>query len=169
MRCELCSTRGDNSKQSGWLFLNLKRSTKLICPNCVFTFTLEWEKRTYQRSKSVVLMVTGGRNYSNAVRLYSELDAIHCNGDGIRKLICGDSKGADYLAVQWALARCVPYKVYKADWENEGKSAGPKRNSRMIKKGKPDVCLSFPGGKGTKDATEKAAKAKVKVYYVVGD
>lgn len=46
------------------------------------------------------------------------------------------------------------------------RSAGPKRNQRMLDKGKPDLVLAFPGGDGTADMVRKAKSAGVPIIEV---
>ena len=61
---------------------------------------------------------------------------------------------------------------FPADWYPNGRSAGmdrsagPKRNQRMIDEGKPDLVVAFPGGKGTEDMKRRAKAAGIKVIEV---
>ena len=38
---------------------------------------------------------------------------------------------------------------FPADWKNEGRHAALIRNERMLREGKPDLVIAFPGGNGT--------------------
>jgi hypothetical protein len=78
-------------------------------------------------------------------------------------IIHGGAKGADSLADQWAVVNWVPFEEYKPDWDRYGKSAGPIRNQQMLDKGKPDVVIAFPGGRGTAHMIGIAKKAGVPV------
>lgn len=51
----------------------------------------------------------------------------------ITEVISGGAKGIDYLGEKWAQANKIPIKRFEADWDREGRSAGPKRNERMIR------------------------------------
>lgn len=109
------------------------------------------------------LLVCGGRGYDDVPRLWSILDGINKRridlwGNGVRCLIDGGQEkkldderivGAAYWAHQWALARGTPTERYFADWDGQGKSAGPIRNKRMMFEGKPTHGLVMPGGRGT--------------------
>ena len=84
--------------------------------------------------------------------------------------------GADALADKLAMKYGLPIKRYPADWDNEGKSAGPKRNSKMIRSehvsGNPiDFGLAFTEdfnrSRGTKDCVEKARKVGIKMSVLV--
>lgn len=77
------------------------------------------------------VLVCGGRDYSDADMLGKILDAAHA-ANPIVCLIHGAARGADSLAADWALSRDVLCQAYPADWERDGKSAGPKRNQKML-------------------------------------
>ena len=47
-----------------------------------------------------------------------------------------------------------------------GYRAGPIRNQEMLDKGKPDLVIAFPGGKGTADMVGRALRTGVFVYRV---
>jgi len=112
------------------------------------------------------VLVFGGRNYSDRRRLYAVLDATH-ERSPISVIIEGEMSGADRLAREWAESRGVDVDPYPADWDNierpgavvkrnrRGKlydaAAGPFRNERMLREGRPDSAVGFPGGKGTRD------------------
>jgi YspA, cpYpsA-related SLOG family/Domain of unknown function (DUF4326) len=116
------------------------------------------------------ILVFGGRNYDDRRTLYRSLDAVHAR----RKITCiieGEMSGADLLARQWAEDRGAAVDPYPADWDNidrpgaavkrnsRGKlydaAAGPFRNERMLREGRPSLAVGFPGGKGTLDMTER--------------
>jgi hypothetical protein len=81
-------------------------------------------------------------------------------------IIHGGANGADQLADDYAVVSWKDVMVFKANWDREGKSAGPKRNQQMLDEGKPDVVVAFPGGRGTADMVRRAKKAGVQVIEV---
>ncbi|MCS3449808.1 hypothetical protein M2222_001371 [Bradyrhizobium elkanii] len=116
------------------------------------------------------VVVFGGRDYRDERTLYRVLDAVHAR----RKITCiieGEMSGADLLARQWAEDRNIAVDPYPADWDNvdrpgavvrrnkRGKlydaAAGPFRNERMLREGRPNCAVGFPGGNGTLDMTER--------------
>ena len=111
------------------------------------------------------LLVCGGRDYSNATRLYQALDAI-VEGKEVECVVEGDAKGADRLAGRWAIDRGLTLIKFPADWDTYGKSAGPIRNRQMLKEGKPDLVVAFPGGSGTDHMVRTSMKAGVPVIRV---
>jgi hypothetical protein len=129
------------------------------------------------------VLVCGGRDYGWKVennikiqddaakrKLYRALDmllrAIEGEGRNLT-LIHGAAAGADSLSDGWARERKVEIEVYPADWETHGRAAGFIRNSQMLKEGKPNLVLAFPGGRGTAMMVSLAEKNGVVVrrYY----
>ena len=108
------------------------------------------------------VLVCGGRDYDDRDQLYAALDRLHAE-HRFSLVIAGGAEGADTLARDWAKARDVPVKVYMANWGRLGPKAGPIRNQRMLDKGKPDLVIAFPGGRGTADMVGKARQAGVEV------
>ena len=111
------------------------------------------------------VLVCGGRDYADADRMATVLDALHATAP-FTALIYGMARGADDLAKMWATARGVGRLGFPAQWEKYGKQAGPMRNARMLEKGKPDLVIAFPGGRGTADMMRQAKAAGVPVQQV---
>jgi len=76
------------------------------------------------------------------------------------------AQGADMFAHNWAEVVGIPIEEYPANWKEFGKSAGAIRNQQMLKEGKPNLVIAFPGGRGTEHMIEISKKAKVKVEQV---
>lgn len=106
------------------------------------------------------VLVCGGRHYADRGAVFAFLDDI-ANGGRIH-IVQGGAEGADGLAREWALSRCVPLTTYPADWR-KGKAAGPIRNTQMLTDENPSLVIAFPGGKGTADMIAKAKAKGVKV------
>jgi len=102
------------------------------------------------------IIVCGGRDYADRVRLFAVLDAL----DPV-EIAQGDARGADALARDWAADRGVPCARYRALWEMEGKAAGVLRNRRMFDSFAPGGVVSFPGGRGTADMERVALEGRV--------
>ena len=51
--------------------------------------------------------------------------------------------------MRWAADAGVPADVYEADWDNEGKSAGYRRNERMLEETDAHILVAFPENEGT--------------------
>ena len=108
------------------------------------------------------ILVCGGRDYADARALGAALDAVH-TGDPVSDLIHGAARGADSLAAAWARSRGISTRPFPADWNRDGKAAGFLRNVRMLREGRPDLVVAFPGGKGTAHMINLARRAGVAV------
>jgi hypothetical protein len=79
------------------------------------------------------VLVTGNRDFKDYDLVRDKLIE-HLPGDGLGVLIVGDATGADRLAL-WVhddYSLWIPL-LYKADWKEYGKAAGPMRNAEMVK------------------------------------
>ena len=84
---------------------------------------------------------------------------------GVSRVIHGGCRGADLLG-GWAARRLgIPVEVYPADWERDGRAAGPRRNERMLREGHPDLVLAFHDdlnqSLGTRDTLIRATQARI--------
>ena len=111
----------------------------------------------------MIVLVCGGRNFDDAAALSAALNSLD-----ISLLIEGGARGADRLAREWAGANMVPVRTFAADWRLHGGAAGPIRNAAMLRGGKPDLIVAFPGGRGTADMCAKAELAGVRVIRPLG-
>lgn len=121
------------------------------------------------------VLVCGGRNFANWAMLSRALDQLH-RKTPIALLVHGAAPGADTLARRWAVARGVPETggKYFVDWDAERakdpigfRSAGPKRNLRMLTEERPSLVVAFPtGGPGTANCTQFARRLGIEVREV---
>jgi len=124
------------------------------------------------------VLVTGGRDYMNRDRIRQVFEKLAAKYKRVI-VVHGDCPtGADHIADELAKEFGFEVRPYPADWdraEAEGhrNSAGPKRNSTMIREEHPDkdgtpidLCLAFTTdlkrSRGTKDCFQKAGAAGIK-------
>jgi hypothetical protein len=112
------------------------------------------------------VIVAGGRGYGDVVYLYKALDRVKDTW-GITELIHGNASGADSIAREWANERGVKQSPFLANWQEFGKSAGPKRNEEMACQN-PDMVILFPGGTGTADMRKRAQDHKIIILEFPG-
>lgn len=113
-----------------------------------------------------VWLICGGRDFNDWACACEVLDRV-ASIRGLPSLVVGGgARGADTLGMRWAAANKVRRRVFVADWERDGESAGPQRNQRMLDEGCPDLVVAFPGDVGTADMVARARKAGVKVLEV---
>lgn len=92
------------------------------------------------------ILVCGSRSWTDYARLKSIL-AQH-GGESAGDMpdvvvIDGGARGADAMAYKAAIELRYGSERYFADWTRYGKSAGLRRNERMLKEGHPDLVLAF--------------------------
>ena len=55
------------------------------------------------------------------------------------------------MAGRYARENDIPCRDFPAEWQRYGRSAGYRRNQRMLDERKPDLVVAFPGGRGTEN------------------
>ena len=81
------------------------------------------------------ILVCGSRHGYDDVM--AQLDRVADIWD-VTVLIQGGAPGVDQQAKSWALTQGVTIETFLAEWDKHGRSAGPRRNQRMIDEGRPD-------------------------------
>jgi hypothetical protein len=127
------------------------------------------------------VLVCGGRDYSNRDYIWNTLCDIDEQRGPITCVIHGCQTGADSEGMIWAQTCGRLHAPFEPDWYDMSEPcirrvrrngqeynalAGPKRNTRMLVEGKPDLVVAFPGGKGTADMVRQARKAGVEVIKI---
>lgn len=128
-----------------------------------------------------VVLVCGGRAFSDWIALYATLDRIHADrpitlivtGAQRKDLNFGTGKlpnyvGADHFAIEWSLERQIDFDGRPARWREDGHpQAGPMRNQRQLDEHMPvDEVVAAPGNAGTEDMVKRARKAGVRIVEV---
>ena len=87
-------------------------------------------------------------------------------------IVEGGCRGADLLARDVALEIGLEVVEFPAAWNKYGKSAGPKRNIKMLNTG-PQLVIAFHDdlqkSKGTKHTVDEARKRGIKVEIIICD
>ena len=111
------------------------------------------------------VLVCGGRDFDYQKIIWEILSSWHEGPRGpFTTLISGGARGVETHAEVWAkMYPEVPTDIYPAEWGKYGKSAGYKRNVRMLEEGQPDLVIAFPGGVGTSMMVALAEGAGVEV------
>lgn len=116
------------------------------------------------------VLVYGGRDWDDQKTMDRVLDTLHeqyrfslvINGEQISRK--GDRLfGADWQARKWGHAQGIHLKLYRPNWNAQGRAAGPIRNQRMIDEGKPELAVEFPGGRGTADMGRRLEAAGIQI------
>lgn len=115
------------------------------------------------------LFITGGRSYRFTPSDIAILDRVAELYD-ITEVVHGAAPGADTGANNWAVSKGLSVHRFPANWNTQGNSAGPQRNTEMCEysrllmaSGKETLLIAFPGDNGTADMTRKAIRAGMAV------
>lgn len=74
------------------------------------------------------LLIAGTRTFTDYEKLETSITIPLTE---IKEIVSGGATGADQLGEVYAYKNKIPLKVFKADWNQHGKSAGPIRNKLM--------------------------------------
>jgi hypothetical protein len=110
------------------------------------------------------VLVCGGREYADDDILCDYLNHRLADWD-FKLLIHGDAPGADRMADAWAMAHGVQPAACRANWRRWPRCAGPIRNNRMLIL-QPQMCIAFPGNRGTADMIRQCKTAGIEVWDV---
>lgn len=107
------------------------------------------------------VIVAGGRNILDPDLV---AEAIQASGFEVTELVSGCARGVDQYGEHWAAEREIPIKRFPADWDQYGRSAGPRRNAMMAAYGEALVAVWDGMSPGTKNMIDQATIAGLKVY-----
>lgn len=102
-------------------------------------------------TKPVKLGVIGSRSFQDYPFMAKILDWFE-----ISEIISGGAKGADSMAKKYAINNGIKYTEFPAEWDKYGKSAGYRRNEKIVDRA--DEIIAFWDGqsKGTKHSIDLA-------------
>ena len=91
-------------------------------------------------------------------------EAVRCSGFPIREVVSGGARGVDALGELWANRASLPYVIFRANWDRDGRRAGPLRNIEMAKYADALVAVWDGKSRGTKHMIDEATRRGLKVY-----
>lgn len=91
------------------------------------------------------------------------LKAVKESGFHITEIVSGGAIGVDRLGERYAKDHGVSLKIFPADWNKYGKSAGYRRNVEMAENADSLIAITS-GSKGTQHMIDIAKKKGLKVY-----
>lgn len=109
------------------------------------------------------ILICGGRDFTDARKFGLLMEGVEEQYGPFVEVIHGCARGADRLAGEWAAAKRIMAHEFPADWTRHGRAAGPIRNEQMLREGRPDIVVAFPGGRGTANMVALAKAAGVRV------
>lgn len=107
------------------------------------------------------VLICGGRDWKDRGAIFNYLKQFPRD----TTVIEGGQKGADTLARYAGFDLGFDVITFWANWRRWRNAAGPRRNGRMLREGKPDRIGAFPTAqsKGTYDMIERAENAGIPV------
>ena len=120
------------------------------------------------------IIIAGSRKFNDYKKMLTVLDdlGIHLiNSIDPVEIISGHAPGADSLGERFAKAYKYPLKLFPADWEKYGKSAGPIRNEQMAEyaaKADRGILIAFSIGEsfGTRSMIRLAKQYGLEIEVV---
>ena len=127
-----------------------------------------------ERDRKARIIICGGRHFKDYEYLESAMSEVMSKiapWRDVIEIVSGHCEGADQLGELYAKNHGLPCKAFPAQWEKFGRSAGPIRNSEMVKyasEAEMPVVVAFrsPRTKGTNDTVKKATKHGFKVFVI---
>lgn len=114
------------------------------------------------------VIIAGGRKFSDYALLCESCDKFLCQKHQTHDIvvISGTARGADTLGERYAHERGYAVEKYPADWNRDGKAAGPIRNAQMAKVA--DTLIAFWDGqsKGTANMIDQAKTRGLSIKIV---
>lgn len=114
------------------------------------------------------VIIAGGREFSDYALLCESCDKFLCQKHQTHDIvvISGTARGADILGERYAHERGYAVEKYPADWNRDGKAAGPIRNAQMAKVA--DTLIAFWDGqsKGTANMIDQAKTRGLSIKIV---
>jgi hypothetical protein len=112
-----------------------------------------------------IVIVTGSRLHRDPYPIFHTLNEAHIV-QPIDLVVQGGAKGADEFALEWAQWQEIDWITVEAQWSLYGKSAGMKRNRKMLDMYPNAEVFGFPMGAspGTRGCLAEAQKRMMRVY-----
>jgi hypothetical protein len=104
------------------------------------------------------VLVCGTRSITDEMFIY---EILNDNVDKISELIVGGAIGVDSIAETWGLRRGIKVSVYKPDWKSYGKSAGMRRNIKMLEVAEYVIAIWNGKSRGTKHTIDNARNMNI--------
>jgi hypothetical protein len=112
--------------------------------------------------------VIGSRDFDDYAYLSAVLDCTR-NLPGIDLISSGGARGADRLAEKYGKQHDIPTKIFPAEWDKYGKSAGYRRNIDIVSEAEMVIAFWDGQSKGTKNSIDLAKKqGKLVSVYTFG-
>ena len=112
------------------------------------------------------VIIAGSRTFRDYEKLKKVCDRVLDKLDKV-EIVSGAARGADRMGEAYALTKRYDIKLFPADWDTHGKSAGYRRNVEMAKYA--DMLIVFWDGssRGTKHMIDIAKKENLPTHVEI--
>jgi hypothetical protein len=93
--------------------------------------------------------------------------AVTNSGFEITELVCGEARGVDTCGRQWAEKRQIPIKSFPANWDANGRRAGPMRNRQMAEYAEALILIWDGKSFGSANMLKEAKYRSLKIYELI--
>jgi glycerophosphoryl diester phosphodiesterase len=107
------------------------------------------------------VIIAGTRTITDYAKV---IEAIENSGFHLTEIVCGGASGVDALGKRYGEEFNILVKVFKADWDQYGRAAGPKRNEEMAKYADGLVLVWDGKSRGSSNMLSLAHRYKLPVY-----
>lgn len=90
--------------------------------------------------------------------------AVQLSEFDISEVVSGHARGVDSMGERWAREHGVPIKVFPAEWNKYGNTAGPKRNLQMAEYAEGAILLWDGLSRGTRSMRDISVAKGLKVF-----
>jgi hypothetical protein len=112
------------------------------------------------------VIIAGSRDFRNYDLLKQKCDEILFGKDEV-EIVSGTARGADKMGEFYASERKYPVKLFPADWNQYGKSAGYIRNKQMAEYANILICFWDGQSKGTQHMINLAKDLGLEVHTII--
>lgn len=116
----------------------------------------------------MIILLTGGRDFQDEGKIREGLDAViaaHNLTTENSIWVHGGARGLDSMAGHILSQNGYHTAKCRALWNKHPRSGGTRRNTAMLLL-KPDLCVVFPGGAGTRNMRDQAMAANIPTVQV---
>jgi hypothetical protein len=106
------------------------------------------------------VVIAGGRDFTNTTLVFNKLKNLLNTNDVI---ISGHASGADKIGETYARTYKMQVKLFPAEWDKYGKSAGPIRNRKMAEVADLVIVFWDLESRGTKSMIKETLRLNKKL------
>ena len=106
------------------------------------------------------VVIAGGRDFTNTALVFNKLKNLFNINDVI---ISGHASGADKIGEAYAKVYNMQVRLFPAEWDKYGKSAGPIRNRKMAEVADLVIVFWDLESRGTKSMIKEALRLNKKL------